>query len=264
VRRRAGVALAIVVIGTLAAGAQTPETTAGAVVSIWYRGTPAGTPRTEDLDLIRAQGFRGVTWSSRDLLTASELYRLASARDLQVTLRVNPVPLTATSALQPTYAADIDLTTTPPDLIVPLAWRALAHGARVISFDAGRKTGSGLEGPVTPPWLRPAQAVATQVATQVRLIEEWQPATKKVTIEAPAPAGLDLLLLSDRRSWVLVVTNMSRAKVTAVAHLPAGVPGALWVNLLDGSLLSMINGPNGPRWSLEVEGGAARVYVVNH
>lgn len=232
------------------------------IVSVWYRGSPAGTPRAQDLEAIRAIGFRGVTWPSRETAGAADLYRLAASLNLHVTLRIEPEPLTAVSALAPGDAVDIDVHRTRPELFGAFAWRALAHGARVVSFDAGGKVGSGLEAKTIPTWASAAVAVSAQVGVESRLVEAWRPAGR-VALDPPAPDALDLMLLSDSRSWVLVVTNTSRSRVSAVARLPAGVPGALWVNLLDGSLLSMIRQPSGPRWSLEVGGGVVRVYVVN-
>ena len=134
-RRGAVGALAVVVIGAFAVRAQTPATPPGVVVSVWYRGSPAGTPRSADLELIRANGFTGVTWPWRDQPAASELNRLATKLGLQVTLQINPATLTPASALTAPFAANIDVQNTPPNLLVALAWRALAHGARVISLD---------------------------------------------------------------------------------------------------------------------------------
>jgi hypothetical protein len=234
------------------------------LVSLWYRGSPAGTPRREDLAAIRARGFAGVTWPSRQAAGTADVARMAADLGLDVTLRIAPVPLTAASARTPGDAVDIPAAGTPPVEVPALVWRAVAHGAAIVSFDPGAASGIGLDDEAgrPRPWVSPALAVAAQLASQARLMAEWRPAGR-VALDASAPDALDVQLLEDGRSWILVVTSTSRARVRAVAHLPAGVPAALWVNLLDGSLLSMISQPAGARWSLDVEAGAARVYVVN-
>ena len=243
---------------------QLPPTNVPAVVSVWYRGTPAGTPRDQDLADIRARGFECVTWPSRETAGADALYRLAAAHNLRVTLRIAPMALTPASARTPEEAVDIKVASIKPELYSAFVWRAVAHGARVVSFDAGDATGSGFESNGNPrPWVAAAANVAGQLAAQARLLEEWRPMDRLATVDGASADDLDLALLNDNRSWTLVVTNTSASRVRAVAHLPAGLPSALWVNLLDGSLLSIINEPAGPRWSLELDGGTARVYVVN-
>lgn len=256
--RAAAFALGVQMLATQAV------TPAGApVVSVWYRGSPAGTPRRQDLEAIRAAGFAGVTWPSRQTAGTADTARMAAEVGLQMTLRIDPVPLTAASALAPGEAVDV-VTNARPEEFAALVWRAVAHGAGVVSFDPGVASGAGLEASAgqARPWVASAAGIAAQLAARAQLVAEWRP-VGRVVLEPPVPAALDLQLLEDARSWILVVTNTSRARVRAVAHLPAGVPAALWVNLLDGSMLSMVNLPAGPRWSLDVEPGAARVYVVN-
>jgi hypothetical protein len=234
------------------------------LVSVWYRGSPVGTPRQQDLAAIRARGFAGVTWPSRQTAGEADVVRMAAALGLTVTLRIDAVPLTAASARTPEHAVDLAVATVRPEQFQALAWRAMAHGAAIVSFDPGVASGTGLDDDAGHPraWVQPARALAGQVATHAQLIEDWRPASR-IAIDPPAPEALDLCLLEDDRSWVLVVTNTARAKVRAVAHLPSGVPAALWLNLLDGSMLSMISQPPGARWSLDLEPAAARVYAVN-
>jgi hypothetical protein len=239
------------------------RTAAAPLVSLWYRGTPAGTPRQQDLALIRARGFAGVTWPSRQTAGEADLARMAADLDLQVTLRIDAVPLSAASARAPERAVDVAAVVRPEDLPA-LVWRAVAHGAEVVSFDPGVASGTGLEDAAgrPRPWVEPALTVARQLTSQAQLLQTWRPAGR-VAIDPPAPEALDVLLLDAPRSWALVATNASRARVRAVAHLPSGVPAAMWVNLLDGALLSMINQPSGALWNVDLEPGAARVYVVN-
>lgn len=251
-------ALALALVG------QTDRPPAPAVVSVWYRGSPAGTPRQQDLAAIRLRGFAGVTWPSRQTAGQADLHRMAAGLGLQVTLRIDPVPLTAASARAPGTVVDIMTGRVRPEAFQALVWRAVAHGAGIVSFDPGMKSGNAVEDDArrARPWVEPALAVARQLTNHAGLIAEWRP-TGRVALDAPAPDAVDLQLLEDERSRILVVTNTSRARVRAVARLPGGVPAALWVNLLDGSLLSMIAEPAGARWNLDLEAGAARVYVVN-
>ena len=51
----------VAISAMLAAQAPAPQPVTP-LVSIWYRGTPAGNPRADDLSVIRALGFGGVTW----------------------------------------------------------------------------------------------------------------------------------------------------------------------------------------------------------
>ena len=70
-------------------------------VSVWYRGDPAGTPRQDDLAVIRALGFPRVTWPAQHaagladllvvvppLLWGSEAGLLAVVHDEPATRRV--------------------------------------------------------------------------------------------------------------------------------------------------------------------------------
>ena len=233
-------------------------------MSVWYRGSPAGTPRQQDLAAIRLRGFSGITWPSRQTAGAADLHRMAALLGLQVTLRIDAVPLTAALARAPGEAVDLMAARLPPEMFAALVWRAVAHGAAIVSFDPGVSSGNGVEDGArrARPWVEPALAVGRQLASHARLIAEWRP-SGHMTLDAPAPEAIDLRLLEDDRSRILVVTNTSRARVRAVARLPADVPAALWINLLDGSLLSMVAEPAGPRWNLDLDAGAARVYVVN-
>jgi hypothetical protein len=231
---------------------------------VWYRGSPAGTPRQDDLAQIRALGFSGVTWPARQTAGATELYRLAGVVGLLVTLRIEPVPLTPAAALAPGLSVDVPAATLDAGAMPALVWRAIAHGAQVVSFDPGQTAGTGLVDAAGHPraWVESARGIARQLAVNGHLFGEWRPAGG-VTIDAPAPAALDVALLEDARSWILVVTNTSRSRVQAVAHLPPAVPAALWADLLDGSMMSMLSQADGPRWSLTLDGGGARIYVIN-
>jgi hypothetical protein len=82
-RRAAFLALLLIAFAT-AAGAADP------VVTVWYRGTPAGTPRQEELAVIRALGFGGVTWPASQTQSVEALKKMAADVGLQVTLADAP------------------------------------------------------------------------------------------------------------------------------------------------------------------------------
>jgi len=233
-------------------------------VSIWYRGTPAGTPTANDLAAIRAMGFSSITWPQANTAGAAELRRLADIVGLEVVIRVDPVALSPATALKPGDYVDVVVAGLPPGDIPALAWRAIAHGARVISFDGGTPSGAGLSeaGGALKPWVEPARAIARQLAFNGHLVTDLQPGGS-VRVDGKPPVELDIVLLQDSRSWVLVATNTAHAALKAVAHLPAGTPPALWSSLLDGTTMSMINQIEGPTWNFTLDPGVARVYVVD-
>src|SRR5262249_25104385 len=177
---------------------------------------------------------------------------------------VDPVPLNATSALTPGDYVDIVTASLPAGDIPALAWRAIAHGARVISFDGGAGSGAALSDSAgtLKPWVEPARAIARQLAFNGHLVNDLQPGGS-IRLDGKPPDALDLTLLQDPRSWVLIATNTSHSSLRAVAHLPAGTPAALWSSLLDGTTMSMINQIEGPTWNLTLDPGVARVYVID-
>jgi hypothetical protein len=233
------------------------------LVSVWYRGTPAGVPRQDDLVAIRALGFSGVTWPHMSTAAALALRQMAEVAGLTVVIRETPVPLTAASALAPPEYVDVDAAGTPAVEIAPVVWRAIAHGAHVISFDAGLPEGDGLRDRRggTPGWVSPARAIARQVAFNGNLVAAFRRGPA-VTTEAALP-GLDLTVLDAGRPWVLVATNASRDRVRGVATLSPAIPYAPWVNLLDGSTMSMLNQSTGPKWRFDLEPWGVRVYVID-
>ena len=54
-----------------------PARAADPVVAVWYRGTPAGTPRQEELAVIRALGFGGIAWPAAQTSTLAALKMMA-------------------------------------------------------------------------------------------------------------------------------------------------------------------------------------------
>jgi hypothetical protein len=233
------------------------------LASLWYRGRPAGVPRAEDLGDIRAAGFTAVTWPAATA-GVDELQKLAKAAGLDVVLRPSNAPATFASALTPHEFVDVRVGQDPGGTIAPLAWRAIAHGARVISFDPGRREGTGLsdERHHHPPWVSAAGEVARQLRANGALFAQCRRGPA-VVVDRPAPVGLDVTLLEARKSWVLVATNGSGDRVRATAHLPVGIPYALWLNLLDASTMAMLEQPRGPQWTANLEPHGVRIYVID-
>jgi hypothetical protein len=233
--------------------------------SLWYRGMPAGEPRQVDLDAISAAGFSAVTWPTLFVTRALDLRRMAERAGLEVVIRTEPVPVTPESALAGETHVDIDAARTPARLFPSLLWRSVAHGARIVSFDGGAKEGSGLMDSAgkPAPWLGAAAAVARQLAVNAVMVDTFTPGpAAKID---PAVPGLDVVLLDAVRSWVIIATN-SAAPGTPPADtyvfLPRGVPPAEWLNLFDGSTISMLRQSTGPRWHIVLGPGDVRVYAI--
>lgn len=259
-RRRAGLWVGAIATLGLAAHVLAAEP----VVSVWYRGTPPGQPRQDDLAIIKALGFQSVTWPSISSAGASDLRRMADLVGVGVQIRPEPEPLTAATAMHPRAAVDISTTDLSTDDMPALVWRAVAHGARIICFDPGPAEGTGLQSAAgkEAPWLGTAKAIARQLTFNAKLFNDIRFGAT-VSVLGPAAPTLDVVLMQDERSWVLFATNASKIRVKAIARLPSIVPAAMWVNLLDGSQMSMLAQPVGPRWDLDIEPGGARVYVIS-
>jgi hypothetical protein len=261
--RPARVACACASIAVLLIAAPLAQT-AQPDISVWYRGEPPGVPRQNDLAVIRAHGFGGVIWPARHASTRADVERMAAVVDLQVHVRGESSAVTPESARMPGVTADVSVAPAAAPIAPALAWRAIAHGARQIAFDAGAPAGSGLVNPDGTPqrWVADAAALARQFTFNRRLIEMLR-AGPAVTYDGVKPPGLDVALLDGGRSWVLVATNAALEPAHAVVNLPAGVPPALWLELLDGTHISMLARPEGPRWTVTFAPGAARVYVID-
>jgi len=234
------------------------------VVSVWYRGSPPGQPRQDDLAVIRALGFSSVTWPLVSTGGAADLRRMAEIVGVAVEIRPESQPLTAVSAMHPRPTIDVPVKDLATEDIPALVWRAVAHGARVICFDPGPADGTGLQNAAgrAAPWVPTARSIARQLSFNAKLFGDVR-SGPPVEVMGPAAPVLDVVLLQDERSWVLFATNTSSARVKAIARLPAIVPAAMWVNMLDGSQMSMLSQPIGPRWDLDLEPGGARVYVIS-
>ena len=233
-------------------------------VSIWYRGTPAGTPRADDLAVIRALGFGGVTWPA-DLRAGLETFKtLAAAAGLEASVVAQAAPFAPDAAIPPGDRFDLRLTAANTEAISPIAWRAVSRGTRVIGFDAGAATGSGLEEAdrSLKVWARRARDISRQLTTNRRLFATLKPAPGVVVAPDRSPA-LEVVLLDADRSWLCFATNVSGRTVTADVRFPAGVPYAIWMDLLDGTTLAMLSEPAGPLWSLSLPPFTAKLYTID-
>jgi hypothetical protein len=233
-------------------------------VYVWYRGEPPGVPRQDDLAVIRAHGFGGVIWPDAHADAMSVVARMAGVVDLAVMTRGAPKPITAASATAPGVVVDVTVDAAGAGVAAALAWRAVAHGARQIAYDAREPSGSGVLDARSRPrsWVADAAGLSRQFTFNRRLFESLR-AAPRVAFEGEKPIPLDVVLLDAGRSWLLVATNASRQEVKAIVRLPAGVPPALWLELIDGTNISMLSQRDGPRWTVTMPAGAARVYLVD-
>ena len=241
-----------------------PVATSEPIVTVWYRGTPAGTPRQDELAIIRAIGFSSITWPVSQSSALATLKTMAESVGLKVI--VADAPKSATAESVGTASERVDFVVTPQNatVLTPMAWRAVAHGARVIAFDSGSSTGAGLENPdrSLKSWVTAAQGVARQFDVNGRLIQALRPGPFLMMTPDTVP-GLDVVMLDADRSWVLIATNTSNVAVSATVRLPAGAPYAIWADLLDNASLAMAGEAAGPRWNLKMDPYLARVYVID-
>jgi hypothetical protein len=263
--RAAAIGLAVfVAAGTSRAGRQSPPmagTVAPPPVAVWYRGVPAGVPRQNDLAAIRALGFSAIAWPADFGAALSDVTRMAAVADLQVEVRASPHALTAEGAFAPPMSIDVSVAPAAVPTFTALTWRAVAHGARRVAFDAGSPTGAGLDD-ANAAWVRPAASLARQLASNTTLFAALRDMPPLV-VESPPNSRLDVVLRQTDRAWVLIATNLGPAPQRVVARLPAEVPSALWVSLMDGDAMSMLSLPGGPRWTVDLAAGEARAYVID-
>jgi hypothetical protein len=241
--------LAVVLLGAVVWGQQAaPQAGSPALIAVWYRGTPAGVPRLDDLAALRATGFMGITWPAQHAAALPELRRLAASVDLAVVTKSGlDVPIAPNAARLPA-----------------VVWRAIAHGTRVIAFDPGQKQGTGLTNGKGErlPWVQQAAAIANAVSANPRLIAGLKPGPP-VTVPAPFSRFIEIALLDGGRGWVLVATNTSDTEVRTIVPMPPGIPAALWVSLVDGGMMSMLRESAGAKWTVTVKPGEALVYVID-
>jgi hypothetical protein len=239
----------------------TPAFADAPIISVWYRGSPAGQPRLDDLAAIKALGFTGVTWPGDSTRGIPELRRMADIVGLTVVLRPERRVTRPDGTGYPTQV-DVPVSGALAASIPARAWRAVAHGARVLSFDHGEATGTGTTGPGggTPAWVAPAVAIARQLSANAKLVDLLRhgPPVKA----DPSIPGVDVVLLDAGASWVIAATNTSPTSQKMTASLPPGTPYAIWISWIDGTDLAMLSTPQGPRWTFEIGAGKALVYLV--
>ncbi len=260
-----------ILISALAAAVLLSPRTAAAedpVVSVWYRGTPAGVPQQSELGAIRALGFQAITWPRANQAGLPELHRMAAIVGLQVRIQDRPIALTTRTVMKPLDRVDIVISPSTSSIVTPLAWSAVARGARSIAFDSGSTTGAGLEqkdGSLKS-WARAAQAIARQLDANANLVAMLRPGPK-ILVGPTRPQDdvvfVSAVLLDAGRSWVIIATNNWNRTTTASIRLPTDVPYALWVSWLGGPPLAMLSEPAGPRWVVTMAPRSAQVYIID-
>jgi hypothetical protein len=141
----------------------------------------------------------------------------------------------------------------PAGAVAPMIWRAIAHGARVVSCDAPIA--------IRPQWLSEASAVERQLNANGPLFANTRrgPAIHL----AASTRTVDAALLDAGRSWLLIATNLSAARAHGEGQLPPHVPYAMWLSLLDGSTMAMLEQRDGAKWTFDLEPWGVRIYVID-
>jgi hypothetical protein len=261
--RRSLLVIGAVSVLSISSAPSATSASSSASVSIWYRGQPTGTPRADELAVIRALGFSGVTWPAELERGRPALEALAATAGLQVTTADASLPLRPGVSFDKPRL-DLRITAANRDAVAAIVWRAVAHGTRTVAFDAGSPAGHGLERPdgSLHSWVRSALDVARQFAANDRLFASLQPGPG-VTLTPAALAGVDITMLDAGRAWLVIATNSSPAERRGRARLPSGVPYAIWVEMLDGSTLAMVGEPAGPLWPFTLPPRSARLYLTD-
>jgi hypothetical protein len=151
--------------------------------------------------------------------------------------------------------ADVQVPPAPAAAVRPLAWRAFAHGARAIALN-------GQASPDSSRWVEQGAGIAREFQIHGTLLAQCR-SRPPVRFEGRAPAAFEVTLLEADRTFVLVATNTSGARVRGAAVLPPAVPYAMWLNLLDGSSMAMLEQPAGPKWAFEMAPWSVKVYVID-
>jgi len=251
------------VVSIAACGGTTPEPPADPagmppLALVTYRGVSS----LDDLAAIRAYDFSAMSWSG-PAEAAAGVREDAGRIGLTVMVSDEQPALTPETALDPGRTVTIAVDS-PEAGIVALTWRAIAHGARQVIFDAGRSQGAGFtdEEGRPRPWVDNARSIAHQLRFNGDLIRSSRPGPA-VSFEGDRPSGLDVVLLQTDQVWILVATNTAAVTRRGVVRLPVSIPPALWVDVLDGTEMSMLNQPDGPRWTFELPPDGARFYAID-
>jgi hypothetical protein len=228
------------------------------VVSLWYRGTPAGTARLDDLVAVRTAGFSAITWPSADRAGIATLGSLAARAGVAVVLQPD-VP-----ALELPGRMTLDVSELAAEQLPAILWRAVARGVRTISLDPRQTSGTGLHTArgVLHEWVAVAATAGRQLSANASLFDDMRPAAAPRILSGGSPA-FEASLFQTARAWVLIATNTGRETARVTMQLPAGVPYAIWVSLIDPSTVGMVDRPDGPRWAASLAAGHAAVYVID-
>jgi hypothetical protein len=228
------------------------------VLSVWCRTEPT----REDLQALPALGFSAVTRpASKPAASTAVVSELAAAAGLSVILRETTTPLTPRTPSE--FGADVDIQPgrVPAITLSALIWRGIAHGARVVSFDPGNDVPLRDLARRHPGWLDAVAAVARQLQANGALIGATR-AGPPLRVDPPT-RDLDVVLLDAGRTWMVVATSTSPRRLHAVVRLPAEVPYAMWLNLLDGTSLAMLEQADGPAWTLDLAPGGVAIYIID-
>jgi hypothetical protein len=216
------------------------------VVSLWYRGSPTGQPSLDDLAAIRARGFSSITWPSDFYNQLSSVRRMAAV----VGLRVDA-------------SDDVNgpVASRQPEAMLPaIAWRALAAGDQVIRLDSG--SGATLADVLGSEWARIAVGLSRQITANAAVLGALRP-EPGLTFNRGRTSWVEVRLFSTSRSWIIVATNTGEQSADIAVRLPPVIPYAIWVSLIDGSTMGMLDDRAGPRWESNIGAGAALAYVID-
>jgi hypothetical protein len=228
-------------------------------VAVWYRGTPKGEPRLEDLAAIRAIGFTAIVWPSEATAASGEARRMAAVAGLSV------LTLADADGAAPDSIVTILVDGKSPGEVAALGWRRVQQGAGIVAFDRGAvssSAGPGLEDSTGQlhGWVTPARALARQLSVNAALFDQLQPGPT-VSVRTDA-SDLRVDLFQTPRSWVLFATSLDPQARRVEASLPRVIPAALWTSLLDGTGMSMLSRADGPLWMTEIPPYGVQIYVV--
>jgi hypothetical protein len=207
-------------------------------------------------------GFSAVTWpASKPAVSTGVIAERAAAAGLPVILREMAAPLTPRMSREFGAHVDIQPSRVPAVALSALIWRVIAHGARVVSFDPGNDVPLADLERRHPAWLEAVAAVARQLQANGALIGAAR-AGPPLRVE-PLPLDLDVVLLDVGRTWMVVATSTSPRRLQAVVRFPAEMPYAMWLNLLDGTSLAMLELADGPAWTVDLAPGGVAIYIID-